>query len=134
MVAQHVVMAFSCNSSFKDIVWLFDYTVYIVLSEQCSSGKVSICANIQIVLMPSSKSFGDKYEKCTVLFMEPFLFTQFVLSIIIHTVCLTNFFQKEYESPWIILSIGWLIATLACATFWFCVKLSVSWLRVENSM
>ena len=67
----------------------------VALSEQYSSGKDSTCANLQMVLMLNCKSFGDKYEKSVVLIMQRFLFTQFVLSFIIHTICLTNLFQKE---------------------------------------
>ena len=57
------LMMFSCNSGFKGKILLFDDTVCVVLSERYSSGKDLTCTNLQMILMPSSKSFGDKYEK-----------------------------------------------------------------------
>ena len=50
---------------------------------------------IQPVLIYRFKSFGNKYGKSVVLIMQLFLFTHFVLSFIIHAICLTNLFQEE---------------------------------------
>ena len=89
------LMMFSCNSGFKDKILAFADTVWIVFIGRYSSRRHSICATLQMILVPSYKSFGDKYGKCVVLFMRRFLFTKFILSFIIHVVCLTNLFQEE---------------------------------------
>ena len=65
-IGSPTLIMFSCNSDCKDKILLFHDTVCVVLSED------SIFVNLQIVLRPSSKSFGNKYEKYVVLFMQRF--------------------------------------------------------------
>ena len=69
-----IIIMLSCNSSFKDNILQFDGTVYVVLSEQYWSGKDLTCGDLQMVLMPSSKSFGNKYKKSVSVFAAFFIY------------------------------------------------------------
>ena len=87
-ICPQTLIMFSCNSGFKDKMLLFDDTVLFWVNNIHPE-------KIQPVLNYRFKSFGDKYGKSVVLIMQRFLFTHFVLSFIIHAICLTNLFQEE---------------------------------------
>ena len=127
------LMMFSCNSGFKDKILLFDATVWVVLSEQYSSRKESTCATLQMVLMASSKSFRNKYEKSVVMFMQRFCIYQIYFKLYYPCYMPHQFIPRRIIVPTNTL-FDWLIVTLTCATFQFNVKLSICLLRAGDSI